>query len=118
MDFGAGSADNIHFYYVLPFSPRSALVETTIFPKRPSIDQYETELRHYLQHRYGLARWQIKHTEQGVLPMENGGNSVPSAQIVTPLRWACTGVQLSRLPDIVFLTLTPSGRAGPLVNDS
>ncbi|MEC7781050.1 MAG: lycopene cyclase family protein [Pseudomonadota bacterium] len=74
MDFGAGSADNIHFYYVLPFSPRSALVETTHFSKETgSIDQYETELRHYLQHRYGLARWQIKHTEQGVLPMAKRG---------------------------------------------
>ena len=114
MDFGAGSADNIHFYYVLPFSPCSALVETTHFSKEiGSIDQYETELRHYLQHRYGLARWQIKHTEQGVLPMAKRGQQRAQRADCDALRWACTGVQLSRLPDIVFLTLKTKRQSWP-----
>ena len=55
MDFSSGSADDIHFFYVLPFSPRAALVESTHFSKKTcTIDQYETELSGYLQQRYGL----------------------------------------------------------------
>ncbi|MGB0997973.1 MAG: lycopene cyclase family protein [Pseudomonadales bacterium] len=70
MDFSSGSADDIHFFYVLPFSPRAALVESTHFSKKTcTIDQYETELSGYLQQRYGLVRWQVQRTEQGVLPM-------------------------------------------------
>ena len=45
--------------------------------------------------------------------MEKRGQKRASAQIVTPFRWACTGVQLSRLPDIVFLTLKTKRRRWP-----
>ena len=114
MDFGAGSADNIHFYYVLPFSPRSALVETTHFSKKTgSVDQYETELRHYLNIATDLLVGRSSTPNKVYCQWQNGGKSVPSAQIVTPFRWACTGVQLSRLPDIVFLTLKTKRRSWP-----
>ena len=114
MDFGAGSADDIHFYYVVPFSPRSALVETTHFSKKTgSVDQYETELRHYLKHRYGLARWQVKHTEQGVLPMAKRGQKRAQRADCDALSLGLHGVQLSRLPDIVFLTLKTKRRRWP-----
>ena len=69
MDF-APAARDIHFFYVLPFSRRRALVETTHFSMSPLKDeQYRRELGGYLQTRFGLDHWQITRTEQGVIPM-------------------------------------------------
>ena len=69
MDF-VGDAAGIHFFYVLPFSPRHALVETTHFSKAVSANEvYEQELRRYLADRFDLSDWRILHREQGVIPM-------------------------------------------------
>lgn len=69
MDFVPGAQD-VHFFYVLPFSPRRALVETTHFSMALQSDEdYRRELTDYLQARYGLKHWQITRTEQGVIPM-------------------------------------------------
>ena len=69
MDFAPASKD-IHFYYVLPFDCRRALVETTHF-SMTRLDEatYTCELKNYLKERYGLDHWQITRTEQGVIPM-------------------------------------------------
>lgn len=75
MDFAPAAVSqpasgDIHFFYVLPFSPRHALVETTHFsPQVSDQDSYTRELRDYLQSRFGLQQWQIRHREQGVIPM-------------------------------------------------
>ena len=69
MDFVSGAKD-IHFFYVLPFSPRHALVETTHFSKAVAANEvYEQELRRYLADRFGLSDWRILHREKGVIPM-------------------------------------------------
>ena len=69
MDFISGAKD-IHFFYVLPFSPRHALVETTHFSKAVAANEvYEQELRRYLADRFGLSDWRILHREKGVIPM-------------------------------------------------
>ena len=70
MDFSAGSGDGVHFFYVLPFSTRKALVETTHFSKQRHREaQYHEELRGYLQQRFALSTWHICSKEHGVLPM-------------------------------------------------
>jgi lycopene beta-cyclase len=70
MDFSAAVTNGVHFFYVLPFSARSALIETTHFSLDLSTqEQYEAELGHYLRHRYGLSHWHTSRIEQGVLPM-------------------------------------------------
>ena len=69
MDFAQASQD-IHFYYVLPFDRRHALVETTHFSMtRLDEETYTRELKNYLKERYGLDHWRISRTEQGVIPM-------------------------------------------------
>ena len=69
MDFVSG-AEDIHFFYVLPFCPRHALVETTHFSKAVAANEvYEQELRRYLADRFGLSDWRILHREKGVIPM-------------------------------------------------
>ena len=69
MDF-VSTAQDIHFFYVLPFSPRHALVETTHFSMAiPPQEIYADELKSYLASRFGLSEWRILHREQGVIPM-------------------------------------------------
>ena len=69
MDF-VSTAQDIHFFYVLPFSPRHALVETTHFSKViPADEIYAGELETYLASRFGLREWRTLHREQGVIPM-------------------------------------------------
>ena len=69
MDF-ALEAEDIHFFYVLPLSTRRALIETTHFSTQV-LDEttYAAEITDYLQQRFGLSQWRIKHQEKGVIPM-------------------------------------------------
>ena len=73
MDFAPG-AEDIHFFYVLPMSPRHALVETTHFSTQV-LDEtaYAAEITDYLSKRFGLSQWQIRHREKGVIPMPKKG---------------------------------------------
>ena len=70
MDFSAGTEEEVHFFYVLPFSSRRALVETTHFSKQQLCEsQYKDELRGYLRQRFALSNWHICSSEGGILPM-------------------------------------------------
>jgi lycopene beta-cyclase len=70
MDFQVTQADDIHFFYILPFDKRHALVETTHFSKTLlTEDAYAEELSDYLSGSLGLASWHIQNQEQGVIPM-------------------------------------------------
>ena len=85
MDFVPG-AEDIHFFYVLPMSPRHALIETTHFSARV-LDEtaYAAEITDYLRERFGLSDWQIKHRETGVIPMPRHAPNLsrrPNSRIV------------------------------------
>jgi lycopene beta-cyclase len=70
MDFSASTEEDVHFFYVLPFSSRRALVETTHFSKQQLCEaQYKDELRGYLRQRFALSNWHICSSEGGILPM-------------------------------------------------
>jgi lycopene beta-cyclase len=59
----------ITFFYVLPFSPTSALVEYTLFsPGVLPIEDYASALRGYLS-EMGAGETRILETERGVIPM-------------------------------------------------
>jgi len=70
MDFNAPQDCGIHFFYVLPFSPRTALVEAT-FMTPPSSDtpDYGKRIDAYLRDQLGLDRWVVRCAEQGRIPM-------------------------------------------------
>ncbi len=72
MDFRADQSQGIQFFYVLPFSPTSALVESTAFvPKgRPKPD-FEGPLTEYLRNKYDLQNPRITLKESGNIPMTN-----------------------------------------------
>ncbi len=70
MDFDAPQDQGIHFFYVLPFSPRRALVEATFMMPRADGDfDYERRIADYLRERYGLSDWRIVRSERGRIPM-------------------------------------------------
>ncbi|MEQ8332516.1 lycopene cyclase family protein [Nisaea sp.] len=84
MDFDVPQDRGLHFFYVLPFSAKRALVEATVLS--PSVWQrkaYEEALLSYLKDRFRLEaeQFQIIRRESGVLPMarretENSENCV------------------------------------------
>ena len=70
MDFQASNDDDIHFFYVLPFTKRHALVETTHFSKKSLEDKiYLEELTHYITTELGIGEWRILREERGIIPM-------------------------------------------------
>jgi len=72
MDFSdAKMSKGFHFYYVLPFSPREALLESVyIGLAQATEDEHKTLLLGYLKSEYGLATFEDIHTERGCLPMQ------------------------------------------------
>ncbi len=70
MDFRVPQKGGTCFVYVLPTSPREALVEYTVFS--PSVwprEAYEAELREYLRAVRGIDAYAVGRSEIGVIPM-------------------------------------------------
>jgi lycopene beta-cyclase len=60
----------IPFVYVLPFSPKRALVEFTVFSPTPlGADELSQGLELGITAEVGAARYAVKRTEHGILPM-------------------------------------------------
>lgn len=74
MDFDTEQAGGLTFFYVLPFSRQTALVEYTIFSEQLlERNRYESALGLYLKQRFGLDRndYKILRSETGAIPMED-----------------------------------------------
>lgn len=68
-DFDIPQQGFTRFVYILPHTSREALVEFTIFSPEVATDEfYETQLKDYLQHKFGLP-YRVIHQEFGVIPM-------------------------------------------------
>ena len=69
-DFRTPQMDGLCFCYVLPFSPRRALVEYTLFSATLlSGPQYEHGLKNYLRNVLCIPEYSIISEETGVIPM-------------------------------------------------
>ncbi|TVT41132.1 lycopene cyclase [Hymenobacter setariae] len=72
MDFRGAQHHEARFIYVLPYSPRRALVEYTLFSATPLAKAtYEFHITEYLQHTLGLSasQYQVVAEEVGAIPM-------------------------------------------------
>lgn len=70
MDYRLAQKGDTRFVYVLPFSPTRALVEFTAFsPALYPTDEYNEQLRHYLDTFLHIQDFQIVEEEFGVIPM-------------------------------------------------
>jgi lycopene beta-cyclase len=72
MDYRIGYKDSSSFTYLLPVSPREALVEFTLFTGSliPSSD-YDEMLRSYCDKVLKIKDFEIEETEYGVIPMSD-----------------------------------------------
>jgi lycopene beta-cyclase len=69
-DFRTPQKNDLRFCYVLPFTPRRALVEYTIFSANLLTGpEYEAGLKDYLANGLGISEYHITGEENGVIPM-------------------------------------------------
>ncbi|QHV96404.1 lycopene cyclase family protein [Spirosoma endbachense] len=72
MDFRVEQGGDCRFVYVMPFDDKTALVEFTLFnDKRLADDEYETELRHYIDRFLNTGTYEICEVETGIIPMSD-----------------------------------------------
>jgi lycopene beta-cyclase len=67
----------VHFWYILPYSPRAALVESTWVSPASWQPDLQHELRQYADTLCGQGRYSIAYREQGVLALDG---HVPASQ--------------------------------------
>ena len=70
MDFRCDQSRGMHFIYLLPFSKRKALVESTMFSKTVENKEfYSTEIAKYLKKYFNLVEFTKSDHEKGIIPM-------------------------------------------------
>ena len=69
MDFRTAQTDGVNFIYVLPYSDREALIESTSFSQKPALrSAHLTAVAKYIAANFG-DDYEIKSEESGELPM-------------------------------------------------
>ncbi len=70
MDFRCDQSKGIHFIYLLPFSRKKALIESTLFSKKiEDYDFYVNSIKKYIHQFYKTDRYKISREESGIIPM-------------------------------------------------
>ncbi|TVQ26111.1 MAG: Lycopene cyclase [Spirochaetaceae bacterium] len=69
-DFRTPQHDVMRFFYVLPWSPREALVEYTLFsPQTLPPEEYDRRIRDYIHGVLGITDYEITAEESCIIPM-------------------------------------------------
>ncbi len=69
MDFNCDQRNNVHFFYVLPFSKNKALIETTWLSKEDkSLKDYDSQIKNYIN-QLGIKNYKINFKEEGAIPL-------------------------------------------------
>ncbi len=69
MDFNCDQRNNVHFFYVLPFSKNKAMIETTWLSKEDgALKDYKSQIKNYIN-RIGLKDYKINFKEEGSIPL-------------------------------------------------
>jgi lycopene beta-cyclase len=72
MDFRISQQHGTAFCYVLPLSDREALIEYTLFtPSLLKDEEYDAELKNYIENKLHLSGYEVTGKEFGVIPMTN-----------------------------------------------
>jgi lycopene beta-cyclase len=87
------STEGLHFFYILPYSARNALVETTWISPASLKPDFSAELRQFIKNSLGLATYDVVYEEQGVLSLgmhkdrsDKGAHVVPLGRGAGTLR--------------------------------
>lgn len=83
------------FHYILPFTSRKALVETTVFSSQPYDEtEYEKRWNAYMEENFAGKSYQITGIERGTIPMKQI-KSKPSHGLIIPIGTAAGNVKSS-----------------------
>ena len=71
MDFNCDQKNDVHFFYTLPFSKNTALIETTWLSdlEDPSLMNYDLQLENYIKNNLGIKNYKINFIEKGAIPL-------------------------------------------------
>jgi len=70
MDFRLRAPGVIEFFYVLPFAPDRALIESTVFGSESrSLQYHEERINRYVSNVLNTSVREVEYTEKGVIPM-------------------------------------------------
>ena len=71
MDFNCEQRNRVHFFYTLPFTKKTALVETTWISElnNNSLNDYEEQIDDYLCNHLNLRQCKIHFKEKGAIPL-------------------------------------------------
>jgi lycopene beta-cyclase len=83
MDFRISQDHGTAFFYVMPTSTTSALIEYTLFTDQLLPDAaYDTALKNYIHQYLFIDRYEIQHNEFGIIPMTNQSFQMQDQRIV------------------------------------
>lgn len=84
MNFNIEQQDDCRFIYLLPFDEHTALIEYTLFSETLlAHEEYDTELRRYINEHLHLTDYTILEEEFGIIPMSDvATDEFPSAHVV------------------------------------
>ncbi len=70
MDFRCDQSQGLHFIYLLPTAPDTALIESTLFTDTPLQDAfYEEAIKRYMTQNYPGIAYDVTRTEKGIIPL-------------------------------------------------
>ncbi len=71
MDFDCEQRESVHFFYTLPYSKNTALVETTWLSKMNDNSQkdYDKQIKDYIENHLNLKDYKIIYKENGAIPL-------------------------------------------------
>ena len=83
MDFDCDQKESIHFFYTLPFSKNSALIETTWLSKMNDDTQkdYDHQIKDYIENHLNLKNYKIIYKEEGAIPLFYPANEIQRNKI-------------------------------------
>lgn len=83
MDFDVDQSNGLNFMYVLPFSSKEALIESTFISSNIHDDQiYEEAISGYLKARFQASGYQIVRKERGILPLRTTIPDIISCKVI------------------------------------
>jgi len=76
MDFACDQRNRVHFFYTLPFTKRSALIETTWISdlNDEKLKDYDDQIDDYLSKHLNIRNCKIKYKETGAIPLFRQNN--------------------------------------------
>jgi lycopene beta-cyclase len=96
MDFQSAEPDGVRFLYVLPLDAHTALVEDTwLVPSGKAPDFTDMKILSYANKHFGPVHWQIRHREEGNLPMGFSMSAASKRQRIIPWGTAAGAIRAS-----------------------